>query len=186
MIQSLTADGRDRSLDYKISGFHVPPGCFDAQILASVAPVPDEILLPKTSSSVFNSTVMDYLLRNLGVRHLVLCGALTDQCVEHAVRDACDLGYLVTMVTGEGTPALRFARTSPAAATTRCQASLCMAADACVTFTEERQQASLRAVAGYCRQRTTAELVAEIEGLRDAGALTGPPSRDARGYVGFT
>ena len=32
VIQSLTADGRDQSLDYKISGFHVPPGSFDAQV----------------------------------------------------------------------------------------------------------------------------------------------------------
>lgn len=32
VIQSLTHDGRDRSLDYKISGFHVPPGCWDAQV----------------------------------------------------------------------------------------------------------------------------------------------------------
>ena len=33
VIQSLTADGRDQSLDYKISGFHVPPGSFDAQVI---------------------------------------------------------------------------------------------------------------------------------------------------------
>eukprot|EP00878_Enallax_costatus_P045269 GHUV01054362.1.p1 GENE.GHUV01054362.1~~GHUV01054362.1.p1 ORF type:complete len:124 (-),score=24.32 GHUV01054362.1:65-436(-) len=32
VIQSLTADGRERSLDYKISGFHVPPGCWDAKV----------------------------------------------------------------------------------------------------------------------------------------------------------
>lgn len=32
VIQSLTANGRDRSLDYKISGFHVPPGSWDAQV----------------------------------------------------------------------------------------------------------------------------------------------------------
>jgi hypothetical protein len=32
VIQSLTRDGRDRSLDYKISGFHVPPGCWDANV----------------------------------------------------------------------------------------------------------------------------------------------------------
>ena len=30
----------------------------------------------------------------------VLCGAVTDQCVEHAVRDAADANFLVTMVTG--------------------------------------------------------------------------------------
>jgi len=35
-------------------------------------------------------------------------------------------------------------------------------ADACVTMSAERQEASLRAVAGYCRQRTTQELVAEL------------------------
>lgn len=33
VIQSVTADGRERSLDYKISGFHVPPGCWDAKVL---------------------------------------------------------------------------------------------------------------------------------------------------------
>lgn len=32
VIQSLTADGRDRGLDYKLSGFHVPPGSPDAQV----------------------------------------------------------------------------------------------------------------------------------------------------------
>ena len=32
VIQSLTADGRDRGRDYKVSGFHVPPGCWDAQV----------------------------------------------------------------------------------------------------------------------------------------------------------
>lgn len=35
VIQSLTADGRDQSLDYKISGFHVPPGSFDAEVSIS-------------------------------------------------------------------------------------------------------------------------------------------------------
>lgn len=32
VIQSATADGRDRSLDYRISGFHVPPGTWDSQV----------------------------------------------------------------------------------------------------------------------------------------------------------
>ena len=38
--------------------------------------------------------------------------------------------------------------------------------DACLTYTQERQDSSLRAIRGYCRQITTAELVAE---LADAG-----------------
>lgn len=137
VIQSLTLDGRDRSLDYKLSGFHVPPGSADAQMLSCILPAEGEIVLPKTSSSVFSSTAAAYLLRNLGVRHLALCGCVTDQCVEHAVRDACDAGFLVTLVT-----------------------------DACATYSQERHDASLRAVAGYCRQRTAAQVLGELRAWR--------------------
>ena len=65
-IESLTKDGRDRSLDYKITGFNVPKGSWDAKVIDEIAPGDDEIVLPKTSSSVFISTHIDYLLRNLG------------------------------------------------------------------------------------------------------------------------
>ena len=37
VIQSLTVDGRDRSLDYKFSGFHVPPNSWDAQVWRKTA-----------------------------------------------------------------------------------------------------------------------------------------------------
>ena len=140
VIESLTRDGRDRSLDYKISGLDVPKGSWDARVLDAIAPAEDEIVLPKTSSSVFISTNIDYVLRNLGVRSLIVAGMLTDQCVDSAVRDACDLGYLVTAAT-----------------------------DACATLSQDRHDWSLRNNAGYCRQRTTAELVAEIERLTLAG-----------------
>lgn len=134
VIESLTVDGRDRSLDYKITGFHVPKGSWDGRVIDQIAPQGDEMVLSKTSSSVFVSTNIDYILRNLGIRQLVISGLLTDQCVESAVRDACDLGYLVTQVT-----------------------------DACLTHTPERQANSLSAIKGYCRQVTTEELIAEIE-----------------------
>jgi len=133
VIESLTRDGRDRSLDYKITGFNVPRGSRDAQVLEEIAPAEDEIVLPKTSSSVFISTNLDYLLRNLGTRHLMVTGCLTDQCVESAVRDACDLGYLVTLVT-----------------------------DGCASMSLERHENSLRTIEGYCRQRDSAQLIAEI------------------------
>src|SRR5277367_1651206 len=51
VIESQTADGRDRSLDYKISGFNVPKGSHDAKVVTELAPTWDEILFPKTSSS---------------------------------------------------------------------------------------------------------------------------------------
>eukprot|EP00397_Hematodinium_sp_SG-2012_P024275 GEMP01025275.1.p1 GENE.GEMP01025275.1~~GEMP01025275.1.p1 ORF type:complete len:248 (+),score=61.14 GEMP01025275.1:45-788(+) len=98
-IQALTHDGRDASLDYKLSGpLHVSKGDSLADIMAPIAPKGDDILIPKTSCSVFNSTNIHYVLSNLGVRQLVICGQLTNQCVESAVRDAADLGYLVTVI----------------------------------------------------------------------------------------
>ncbi|MGO9426534.1 MAG: isochorismatase family cysteine hydrolase [Steroidobacteraceae bacterium] len=136
LIESLTADGRDRSLDYKITGFNVPKGSPDARMVQELAPGADEIVFPKTSSSVFISTNIDYVLRNLGTRYLIIAGCLTDQCVDSAVRDACDLGYLVTVPT-----------------------------DACVTLSAERHEWSLRNNRGYCRQCTTAELLDEIARL---------------------
>lgn len=134
VIENLTKDGRDRGLDYKISGINVAKGSWEAQVSATIAPGEDEIILRKNSSSVFISTNIDYLLRSMGVLQVILCGLPTDQCVESAVRDACDLGYLVTLVP-----------------------------DACATYTEERQEASVRTITGYCRQMNTAALVAELE-----------------------
>ncbi|MDX1786089.1 MAG: cysteine hydrolase, partial [Roseovarius sp.] len=51
-IESLTRDGRDRSLDYKITGFNVPKGSWDGKVIDQIAPGEDEIVLPKSSSSV--------------------------------------------------------------------------------------------------------------------------------------
>ena len=134
-IESLTRDGRDRSLDYKITGFNVPKGSWDGKVIDQILPGEDEIVLPKSSSSVFVSTHIDYVLRNLGIKQLVISGLITDQCVESAVRDACDLGYLVTQIT-----------------------------DACLTYSQARQDNSIYTIRGYCRQITTEELVAELNG----------------------
>ena len=132
----MTRDGRDRSLDYKISGIDVPRGSWDAQILDEIAPGADEMVFRKTSSSVFISTNIDFVLRNLEVRSLIIAGMMTDQCVESAVRNACDLGYLVTLLT-----------------------------NACVTESAERHHQALVGIRGYCRQCRTDQLLAEIEAL---------------------
>lgn len=135
-IEALTTDGRDQSLDYKISGILIPKGTWGAQVIDEIAPRDDEIRIPKTASSVFNATNVEYVLRNLGVERLAICGVLTDQCVESAVRDACDRGFLTTLVT-----------------------------DACATFSAERHRNSLAAIKGYCRQITTEQFVDELNVL---------------------
>ena len=50
VIRNLTRDGRDRSLDYKITGFNVPPDSWDGQVIDELRPAEDEMVLPKTSS----------------------------------------------------------------------------------------------------------------------------------------
>ena len=101
--------------------------------LQNPSPIEDDIVLPKTSSSVFVSTHIDYILRNLGVKQIIVSGLITDQCVESAIRDACDLGYLVTKVS-----------------------------DACLTYSNDRHSNSLQAIKGYCRQLTSEELIEEL------------------------
>jgi len=140
VIENMTKDGRDRSLDYRISGIDVPRASWDAQVLDDIGPAEDEMIFRKTSSNVFVSTNIDYVLRNLEVRSLIVTGIMTDQCVESAVRDACDLGYLVTLIT-----------------------------DACTTNTAERHRQSLLGLAGYCRVRTTDAVLAEIALRVDTG-----------------
>ncbi len=128
VIESLTLDGRDRSMDYKASGFHVPKGSAGARVPEVVAPSGDEIVLSKTSSGLFNSTNFDYLLRNMGIDSVLVAGVLTDQCVDITVRDGADRGYWMTCV-----------------------------ADACAAESRERHDTALRAFAGYCRTITTDE-----------------------------
>ena len=70
-------------------------------MLDCISPGSDDIVLPKTSSNVFSSTNVDYILRSLEKRYVILAGCVTDQCVESAVREACDRHYYVTLVTGE-------------------------------------------------------------------------------------
>ncbi len=99
-IQSLTRDGRDRSKGHRRLGLLAAPGSREADFLEPVAPDSrrDEIVINKTASGVFSSTNLHYVLNNLGIESLFVVGVYTNECVETTVRDACDLGYLVTVV----------------------------------------------------------------------------------------
>ena len=127
VMENLTEDGRDRSLDYKLSKFWIGKNSWEAKVLDQLKPGHDDIVLSKTSSGVFNSTNIEYLLRNIGVDTLLITGFLTDQCVDHAVRDAADRGFYPVCVT-----------------------------DACATHSPERHDSAIQLFKGYCRRMTTA------------------------------
>jgi nicotinamidase-related amidase len=136
-IQSLTKDGRDRGPGHKRLNLHAAPGSKDAEFLEEVAPVGDEIIIDKTASGVFNSTNIEYVLRNLGVTGLFMVGVYSNECVSTAIRDACDLGFHVTLIS-----------------------------DGCATVTPELQQATITTMKDrYARVMTTDEALAELNEL---------------------
>ncbi|TSE09303.1 cysteine hydrolase [Mesorhizobium intechi] len=133
-IEAYTQNGRDISLDHKISGLFHPKGSWEAKVIEEVGPVGDEIVIPKTASGIFNCTNIEYVLRNLGIEYLVIYGVSTDQCVETAVRDAADRGFLVTQIE-----------------------------DCCAAEEEDRHARSIEAMDGhYCRILSTDDMMAEF------------------------
>lgn len=96
-IASLADDGRDLGWRFKewnlVCGVDSP----DARFLPELVPQPNEIVINKTGTSAFLSSQIDTLLRNMGIRYIIVCGVVTHACVETSVRDAADLGYRVLL-----------------------------------------------------------------------------------------
>lgn len=133
-IQSLTNDGRDRSQGHKRLNLLATPGSKEAEFLPEVAPRGDEIIINKTASGVFSSTNLHYVLNNIGITNLFVCGVYTNECVETTVRDACDLGYITTIPE-----------------------------DACATVTPELHEASLATLRDrYARIMSTKDVIKEV------------------------
>lgn len=139
-IQSLTMDGRDRGPGHKRLGLHAAPGSKEAEFVEQVAPRGDEIIINKTASGVFTSTNLEYVLRNLEVTSLFVAGVYSNECVSTAIRDACDLGFYVTLIE-----------------------------DGCATVTAEMQRATFTTIKDrYARVMTTNEALAEIAKVDEA------------------
>ncbi len=134
-IATQTRTARDVGNQHRYVNLAVPKDSVDAQILDELAPQVDDIVLSKTSSSPFNSTAIHQLLHNLGVDTLLVCGVVTNGCVEGTVRDASDLGYNVIMIP-----------------------------DACAAVTPELHQAAITNLNNaFCNCRDTETVVHELE-----------------------
>jgi nicotinamidase-related amidase len=62
-------------------------------IIDELKPLPGEPLVDKPGKGAFYATDLDSILRNRGVRQLVVCGVTTEVCVNTSVREANDRGY---------------------------------------------------------------------------------------------
>ena len=74
----------------------------------------------------------------LGISQLIITGLVTNQCIESAVRDAADRGFLVTL-----------------------------AEDACATYTQHYHDAALHNIKGFARIIQSAQLLEEIKEIND-------------------
>lgn len=129
-----TLDGRDAGWRYK--GWKIFKELkAEHEIIAPLQPVEGEIVLTKTSSSVFNSTTAERILRNMGIEYLIIGGVVTGNCVETAVRDASDRDFKVYLLE-----------------------------DGCAGLTQDAQEFSVNYLhLNYAHARQTGKVIEEIE-----------------------
>ena len=74
------------------------------EIVAALAPKPDELVVNKTTQGAFRSTGIDSHLKAMGIKSVVCVGVSTNNCVAMTAMEACDAQYRVVMVSdGTGT-----------------------------------------------------------------------------------
>lgn len=100
-IACQTGDGRDRSLSQKKPGFNyllLPKDREDSQIVDALTPKGDEIVVTKTTDSALTGTNLRLMLHNIGIRHVIVAGIFTDQCISSTVRSLADESFEVLVV----------------------------------------------------------------------------------------
>ncbi len=100
-IQTLTKDGRERSSDHKATGYNdllLRADDSASDIVKELTPLPDEIVVTKTTDSVLNGSALALWLRNMGIDTVVVTGVLLDQCVSCTVRDLAGNSFNVWLI----------------------------------------------------------------------------------------
>lgn len=95
-------------------------GDWDAMYVNKIDPEAGEYEVLKQGYDAFHGTALDYYFRTAGIETVLICGFVTDVCVEGTARGAHERGYNVALV-----------------------------ADACASYTEERHRTAVDFVDSY-------------------------------------
>ena len=137
-IQGHKSNGKDRSLDQKVTGFNqflVTAGDHRGEIIQEIAPQKDDVVVTKTTDSALTGTNLRLILYNMGIDTVIVTGTMTDQCVSGTVRDLADESFKVWLIE-----------------------------DACLAATKRLHENELEALNNiYCHVITTQELIDAVE-----------------------
>lgn len=137
-IEAYLPDAKDTGRLHASAGMFYPPGAHGTDFIDAARPAEGEIVLTKTCSGIHVGTPVDRVLRNLGIKRVLVAGFYTDQCVSTSVRDLSDLGYAV-----------------------------CLVEDAINALSPERHSKAMQGIRKiYANSETTADLVSRIEALQ--------------------
>jgi nicotinamidase-related amidase len=78
---------------------HAIRGTWGAEVVEELTPKEGEIIIPKRRYSGFFGTELDLILRERGIKTVILMGVLTDICIMYTSADASARGYNVLVVT---------------------------------------------------------------------------------------
>jgi len=97
-LEAPTEDPRHTAKINRKVGLIIPPGSMESEFFEEVRPIKGELVFTKTNGGAFTGTSIDFVLRNMGVTSLIVCGFITDQCVLATVIQAADIGYDIILV----------------------------------------------------------------------------------------
>lgn len=67
-------------------------------IIDDLYPIPGEYVIDKAGKGAFGQSNLPFILKNLGITHLIITGITADVCVHTVMREANDYGYWCTLL----------------------------------------------------------------------------------------